>query len=74
MDVLAIPRFHREQKVNFVGGTGKIKNYQLEAKSWMYLVEMDLGPEPEMGRVGYETMIWLPEADFERCSQDLAIA
>ncbi|WP_375471678.1 hypothetical protein [uncultured Nostoc sp.] len=23
-----------------------------------------MGPEPEMGRVGYETMIWLSEVDI----------
>ncbi|MEH2311948.1 MAG: hypothetical protein V7K35_11220 [Nostoc sp.] len=52
------------QIVSFIGGEGMIKNYRFESGSWEYLVEMPMGPEPEMGRVGYETMIWLPEVDI----------
>jgi len=29
-----------------------------------YVVEMELGPEPDMGRVGSETMIPILEADI----------
>lgn len=64
ISTLNIPRFCKGQRVGFIGGTGTIKKFQLESGSWSYLVEMELGPEPLMGRVGSETMIWLPEADL----------
>jgi len=34
-----------------------------ESGTWTYVVEMELGPEPDMGRVGSETMIY-SEADI----------
>jgi len=34
------------------------------SQAWTYVVEMELGPEPDMGRVGSETMIPTPEADI----------
>jgi hypothetical protein len=58
------PRFNREQQVSFLGGCGTIKNYQPESGTWLYLIEMQMGPEPDMGRVGNETRIVLPEADL----------
>ncbi|MBW4685462.1 MAG: hypothetical protein KME40_10260 [Komarekiella atlantica HA4396-MV6] len=61
---LAVPKFREGQIVSFIGGEGVIKNYRFESDSWDYLVEMPMGPEPEMGRVGYETMIWLSEGDI----------
>lgn len=61
---LAKPRFGKDQRVGFVGGAGTVKNYQLEAGTWAYLIEMDMGPEPEMGRVGSETRILLLESDL----------
>jgi len=43
---------------------------QLEARpesgTWTYVVEMELGPEPDMGRVGSETMILLLKQTFMR--------
>ncbi len=60
----AAPRFAKEQLVEFIGGTGKIKNYHLELSGWIYLVEMMMGPEPDFGRIGYETTIVLPELDM----------
>lgn len=62
--VLPVPKLCKGQIVRFIGGEGIIKNYRFESGSWEYLVEMPMGPEPEMGRVGYETMIWLSEVDI----------
>ncbi|MDZ8028071.1 MAG: hypothetical protein RMX97_25745 [Nostoc sp. DedQUE11] len=62
--VLAELKFCNGQIVSFMGGEGVIKNFRFESGSWEYLVEMPMGPEPEMGRVGYETMIWLSEVDI----------
>ncbi|WP_138497430.1 hypothetical protein [Nostoc sp. PA-18-2419] len=62
--VLPIPKFCNGQTVSFIGGEGIIKNYRFKSGSWEYLVEMPMGPEPQMGRVGYETMIWLSEVDI----------
>ena len=62
--VLPVPKFCNGQIVSFIGGEGIIKNYRFKSGSWEYLVEMPMGPKPEMGRVGYETMIWLSEVDI----------
>ncbi len=62
--ILAEPKFCSGQIVAFIGGEGVINNYRFESGSWEYLVEMPMGQEPEMGRVGYETMIWLSELDI----------
>jgi hypothetical protein len=61
---LTIPKFTAAQRVYFVGGVGTIKNCRPEAGTWTYVIEMELGPEPEMGRVGSETTILLHEADL----------
>lgn len=61
------PRFSKEQLVCFIGGIGTIKNYQLDSRSWTYAVEMELGPEPDMGRIGSETTILLNEVDIQAC-------
>jgi hypothetical protein len=58
------PQFQDSQKVNFVGGTGVVKDYKSDSGSWTYLVEMEMGPLPDMGRIGYETTIWLFESDL----------
>jgi len=57
-------QFQKGEKVKFLGGVGTIKNFQLEAGSWTYAVEMAMGPEPEMGRIGYETTVLLDETDL----------
>lgn len=62
--VVTKPKFYNGQIVNFMGGEGFINNYRFESGNWEYLVQMPMGPEPEMGRVGYETMIWLSEVDI----------
>jgi hypothetical protein len=51
--------------VQFVGGLGIIRSYKPEAQSWSYLVEMELGPEPDFGRIGAEAMVIITEADLD---------
>lgn len=58
------PMFSKNQMVCFVGGVGTIRSCRPESGTWTYVVEMELGPEPDMGRVGSETMILLLEADI----------
>lgn len=60
-----LPRFSKNQLVRFVGGVGKILGYRLEADTWNYTVEMEMGPEPHMGRVGAETKLLLYEEDIQ---------
>ncbi|MBE9053165.1 hypothetical protein IQ243_22620 [Nostocales cyanobacterium LEGE 11386] len=62
--VLGVPKFSKGQEVKFVGGVGIIKNYRPESDYWVYLVAMPMKLEPEIVRIGYETMIWLSEADI----------
>lgn len=59
------PRFRTNQMVHFVGGVGTIKNSRPDSGTWTYAVEMEMGPVPEMGRVGFETTILLNEADIQ---------
>lgn len=56
--------FDREQRVIFAGGEGIVRNVKLEAQQWTYLVEMPLDPEPELDRVGVETMVLLSETEL----------
>ncbi|MEA5623120.1 hypothetical protein [Nostoc sp. UHCC 0251] len=58
------PKFCKGQKVEFIGGLGTIIQYCLNSGYWSYLVEMEMGLEPEMGRIGYETTILLFETDI----------
>jgi hypothetical protein len=62
--LIAEPSFRNTQQVAFVGGAGIIRGYKADAGIWTYLIEMALGPEPQFGRVGAETMIVLTEADL----------
>ena len=64
-NVLALPRFFKSQVVCFIGGVGTVKSYQPNSNTWSYAIEMDMGPEPEFGRVGSETTIFLLEADIQ---------
>ncbi len=69
--ILKAPRFSKGQRVHFVGGTGAIKNYQFGSGYVTYLVEMEMGPEPEMGRIGAETTICLFESDLRSVEDKL---
>ena len=59
------PQFHLNQRVYFVGGCGTVKHCQPYAQTWTYAVEMELGPEPEMGRLGSEATILLYESEIQ---------
>jgi hypothetical protein len=59
------PQFHLNQRVYFVGGCGTVKYCQPYAQTWTYAVEMELGPEPEMGRIGSEATILLYESEIQ---------
>lgn len=63
--VMTMPRFSPDQFVRFIGGEGKVRGSHADSGRWSYLVEMEMGEEPEMGRIGFETMILLPETDLE---------
>jgi len=58
------PKWGNDLMVRFLGGVGKIKSFRPESNSWSYAVEMDMGPEPDFGRVGAETTIILYEDDI----------
>ncbi|WP_448274830.1 hypothetical protein [Nostoc sp. DSM 114160] len=66
---LTKPMFHKGQTIRFVGGTGIIRDYQFQSGTWNYLVEMEMEPELEVGRIGYETTIWLSEVDIASLNQ-----
>lgn len=65
MKTTTLPRFSKHQLVSFIGGIGKILNCQLDSGMWAYAVEMEMGPLPEMGRVGPETTILLYETEIQ---------
>jgi len=50
--------------VRFAGGVGRIKSYSPEKHTWTYAVEMEMGAEPDFGRIGAETTILLHEEDI----------
>ena len=68
------PKFHRHQKVRFVGGTGKIKSIQQQAICWTYNIEMNMGVEPDFGRVGAETTIVLEEQDISQVEMKVVLS
>jgi hypothetical protein len=61
----AAPRFGPNQMVQFLGGCGTIKEYHSDSGSWAYIVEMEMGPEPAIGRIGLETTVLLYETDIQ---------
>lgn len=65
----SLPRYTKNQTVSFFGGMGKIINYHPEVNSWQYAIQMELGPEPDFGRIGYETTILLSEAEINAVLQ-----
>lgn len=60
-----LPRFSPNQVVQFIGGSGRVKQYKPDAGTWAYTVEMEMGIPPETGRIGPETTILLHEADLQ---------
>ena len=50
-----------ELNVRFLGGVGKIKSFCSESNRWNYAVEMEMGAEPDFGRIGVQTTILLHE-------------
>ena len=62
---MMIPRFTKNEIVQFAGGIGMIKNYRPAANTWTYAVEMEMGPEPDFGRIGGETTVLLDEAELQ---------
>lgn len=60
-----IPKFSKDEMVRFAGGMGTIRNYHFNANTWVYVIEMEMGPEPDYGRVGSETTILLQETDLQ---------
>lgn len=61
---MTLPRFTKNQIVRFIGGTGKIRQYQADSNTWYYTIEMELEPNLYMSRLGGETTILLHEADI----------
>lgn len=59
-----MPEFCHSQRVSFVGGEGIVQSCQPESGTWVYLIEMPIGIEPDCGRVGAETMVFINEADL----------
>ncbi len=70
--LMRVPKFRNSQWVSFIGGEGIVRSYKPEEGTWMYLIEMALGLEPDFGRVGAETKILLAEADLGHSSNQLA--
>ncbi len=62
---MASPRFRKGQIVEFIGGVGSIVNYRHESGNWSYFVKMEMGLEPEFGRIGHETTVLLFERDIK---------
>ncbi len=58
------PKFAASQQVHFLGGKGRILFCQPDGKNWLYGVEMPLGKEPDMGRIGAETIILMMEGEL----------
>jgi hypothetical protein len=64
LNVFSSPKFNPDQVVRFVGGEGKVRRHYHDSGSWSYAIEMAMGPEPDMGRIGYETTVLLLETDL----------
>lgn len=65
MTVMTAPKFTKNQQVYFIGGVGIILGCKLDSNTWNYIVEMEMGSEPPMGRVGAETRLILHEKDIQ---------
>jgi hypothetical protein len=66
ISLVSAPKFHKDQQVAFIGGSGKIENCFLDSGTWVYTVKMELSTESEMGRIGYETTILLHQTEIQQ--------
>jgi hypothetical protein len=62
--LIKTPGFSPTQRVCFMGGEGIVKHCKCQTGMWIYVVEMPLGPEPDFGRAGAETMVIFTEEDL----------
>lgn len=62
--LISTPIFQQTQLVKFMGGEGIVQRFRFDSGTWMYDIEMVLGPEPLFGRVGAETTIVLNEEEL----------
>jgi hypothetical protein len=62
--LISTPVFQQSQLVRFVGGEGTVQCFRFDSGTWIYDIEMELGPEPLFGRVGAETTIVLNEEEL----------
>ena len=58
------PKFCPHQQVHFLGGNGTIRFFHPDGNNWLYGVEMPLGTEPDLGRIGHETVVLIPETEL----------
>lgn len=76
--ITTVPQFRKGERVAFIGGAGVVQTYRPDSGGWIYTVEMEMGPAPDVGRIGYETTIVLPETDMapfrDEIYSNLAIA
>ena len=63
------PKFSLHQQVHFLGGDGKILFCQPDGGNWLYGVEMPLGQESDMGRIGHETIVLVEETELHTVKQ-----
>lgn len=64
---MSSPKFFKDQTVAFLGGSGKVTNYLSSYSNWFYVIEMNMGEEPDFGRIGYETTIIMDESELQLC-------
>ena len=58
------PKWDKDLMVRFLGGVGKIKSFRPDSDTWTYAIEMEMGLEPDFGRIGAETTVILYEEDI----------
>ena len=64
-NLIATPKYTRNQRIRFAGSLGRIKSYQPGSNTWTYVVEMEMEQNPDLDRVGDEASILLDEADID---------
>lgn len=61
---LARPKFCKGQNVEFIGGLGTIIQCYRNSGHWSYLVEMEMGLEPDMGGLVTKLLFYLKTTLF----------